>query len=174
MTRRARMPTATTVRMPSWLYGIDPGLNGTGWAEFHDGALTAAGVLNVPHRLKTLPFELRGLELARQLQTVMCDAPFHTKVVCEMPHHFGNVGSDMGWKKGDLQKLTYLVGLFHGVLAPVDFQPVLVRDWKGQLPKAVVTERIKRILGDYACQQVGIVSHAWDAVGIGLWALGRF
>jgi hypothetical protein len=83
----------------------------------------------------------------------------------------------MGFKTGDLVKLAHLVGLFQGVtrsFSATEFYPVEVNRWKGQLPKRVVEQRIRRTLGAETCRRAGIETHAWDATGIALWAQGRF
>lgn len=49
----------------------------------------------------------------------------------------------------------------------VEFTPILVRDWKGQLSKEIVRNRITAVLGKK--RTVGFEADIWDAVGIGLW-----
>ena len=61
-----------------------------------------------------------------------------------------------------------IVQVFRGEDIPVTLVPVA--DWKGQLPKEVVNKRIVKRLGEAACED--FETHAWDAVGIGLWGKG--
>lgn len=57
-------------------------------------------------------------------------------------------------------------------------EPALVRphEWKGQLPKEVCKERAQHRLSTAELAQLPkrMSNHAWDAIGIGLWCLGRF
>lgn len=75
---------------------------------------------------------------------------------------------------GAVFKLAFLCGMYQTqsrveggrcVLAPVS-------TWKGNLPKDLVTKRLKRAVGAEDSEGTPIASHAWDAVGIGLWYLG--
>lgn len=94
-------------------------------------------------------------------------------VYCEFPQFFSSAGGQMCAARGDLAKLTFLVGriaesCYHH---QVKFVPVEVNTWKGQLPKEVVEKRVCNKLG---IRHGKITSHAMDAVGIGMWAkLGR-
>ena len=70
-------------------------------------------------------------------------------------------------------KLAYMCGMHGGVANPhVKHVLAPVRDWKGQLPKEIVNKRIVRAIGRTAEDGTKFGSHAWDAVGIGLWWLG--
>lgn len=184
LSRTDRSRDQVGLRLPrtAHVWGVDPGLNGTGWCHLSwDAArmnpnLLQAGVLTVPSSLGEARFEDRAHHLCTALCSIYRDASPapHAYVVIEMPEHFGSAGSSMGWKKGDLQKLTFLVGMLAGMVCPERTFTVPVHTWKGQLPKPVVTERIQSILGRDVCAKVGVQTHAWDALGIGLWAMGRF
>lgn len=55
---------------------------------------------------------------------------------------------------------------------------VLPRTWKGNVPKKVTEERAKKALSaEELARTTGIpagkMNHVWDAIGLGLWALGR-
>jgi hypothetical protein len=93
------------------------------------------------------------------------------RVVSEYPAYFGGQ-SVRGWATGDLQKLTFLVGVLCGHFAESEFTEVTPGNWKGQLPKSVVIRRLQKRFGPGATQEWE--KDAWDAVGIGLWKLGRF
>jgi hypothetical protein len=149
---------------------IDPGLGGTGWAFFTDGAFTNSGVLKPPsreswqHQCHSLAGMLRGVIVA-------CKAE---RVILEMPALWGGSATSYAsathhakpGEPADLFKLTYLVG----VLGDVAWQatsalPKLVHpeEWKGQLPKDAVKARIAKRLPDY-----DFGDHEADAVGMGL------
>jgi len=99
-----------------------------------------------------------------------CTHRSHTHLVVEMPHYQENAAAGFGWKTGDLQKLTLLVGY----LVNDDWGAVTLatpRDWKGQLPKSVIIDRITKRLGVPAVTRLNLEKDAWDAVGNGLWAM---
>lgn len=156
---------------------VDPGLQGTGAAFFKKGFLWDATTLEVPSRYRMWDWPVRADYLVNLLldwsgvrNTILPDL---VTVVVEYPGFQGGAARQMGWQTGDLQKLTYLVGLMSGRFYRCDFWPVPVPMWKGQLPKSVTEERIKkRLTKEEALNPIS--NHAWDAVGIGLWAMGRF
>lgn len=96
-----------------------------------------------------------------------------SRVYCEMPAFFEGEKGHAAAAKGDVVKLAFLVGVYAGIChgQRVGFSVVPVRDWKGQLPKTVVIERIKRKLGKGCGLYHG---DQWDAVGIGLYVKGYF
>lgn len=96
------------------------------------------------------------------------------RVVCEWPELFAhNEASLASNKRGDLMKLMYVVGgiskICHGMSIPIQLARVF--EWKGQLSKSMV---IKRIKDRFPGATLPFKSHEWDAVGIGLWARGKF
>lgn len=103
-------------------------------------------------------------------------------VTCEFPEFQTSAARSMGWMRGDLQKLTFLTGVLARAVTrhtnhdiqQATFEPVPVSQWKGQLPKDVVQRRIEKELGLPNTRNLDIKTHAWDAVGIGLWRLGVF
>lgn len=157
------------------LIAIDPGINKTGIAVFTDGVLTASRLLaslsNSWSRLEELRDQLlRGI------------GGTNISVVVELPQIYRAVKS-----KGDPNDLikTATVGAYLlGVLC--EYSPVSETtfvhpgDWC-KIPKSTkkgaVSGRTDKILGclNEAERARVLVQHdAIDAVGIGLWKLGRF
>ena len=102
-------------------------------------------------------------------------------MVAEFTEYHAAAMSNMGWRTGDLQRLTFLCGAIAGRMYPRKFLPITTSGWKGQLPKDIAAKRVEKILGAGRCRKLGLPeikrradTHAWDAVGIGLWALDRF
>lgn len=76
-------------------------------------------------------------------------------------------------RSGALVKLAIAAGAEMAICTEFSaIRWVEIADWKGQMPKDAVERRIRKRLGDEACQNFR--SHAWDAVGIGLHAKGFF
>jgi Holliday junction resolvasome RuvABC endonuclease subunit len=75
--------------------------------------------------------------------------------------------------KGDLLKLTFLVGALAQALQAAGYRVVLVpvHVWKGQLSKKIVEARIKREIPEVV--KLNPKSHSWDSIGIGLYAKGK-
>lgn len=67
-------------------------------------------------------------------------------------------------RRGDLFKLSYLVGVYAGACAnrQVDFEIIDAADWKGQMKDEAVAERIRRINGEEYAN-----AHIRSAVGMG-------
>lgn len=157
------------------MLAIDPGLQGTGLALFEEPSCHPAAVTVIERTTKGEWWD-RALHLGKQVYVWTYDhaggelTP-QDLVVCEFPQYQESAGRSMGWRTGDLQRLTFLTGVFAARLRRTPFRPVVPSAWKGQLPKSVVEDRIRTRLGAAVCAQLKIRTHAWDAVGIGLWAL---
>lgn len=161
-------------QMPRRMLSIDPGLGNTGYCYWvgrqpdHVGLVHAPRVGELPDRCMKLADSLIG-ELPPAMIPQM-------RVVIELPEFQGSVQRSMGWKTGDLQSLVFLVGVlsavFHGV--GCDIELVKPSGWKGQLPKQLVIDRLTERLGAKVCRDLDIQRDGWDAVGIGMWAQGRF
>lgn len=162
----------------NWLMAIDPGLQGTGVALFRPekfGTMpTMVDILTAPRRGEWWD---RCYRLAEDVERLIPN-PYGTTVVVEMTHYMAGATRQMSWKTGDMQRLTFFIGALHALMVErnsgLSFLAIETAKWKGQLPKKVVEDRIKRKLGAEACKRLGLKSHEYDAVGIGLWALGVF
>lgn len=162
------------------LLAIDPGLTGTGWAYWredqeHTGdAPYAVGVVTVPSKIRGDDFVARARNIANQLYDIAdrlynLDDDKVDRVICEFPNYQDSGARSMGWRSGDLQRLTFLTGVLCQRFDDCSFIAVEPFRWKGQLPKHVVESRIRKRFGNRTCRELDIRTHAWDAVGIGLW-----
>ena len=146
------------------IIAIDPGVRMCGVALFHDSddgdPETRAGRL---YHARWVP--------VRNLHLFAHDA----ELVVEMPRIYRGSGQ----QKGDLNDLLdlatvvgYCEGIFHG-----SHRRVFPAQWKGQVPKKIMNARVLSRLDDVekaAIVSVGAKDHnILDAIGIGLWALGR-
>ena len=143
---------------------IDPGTNGTGYAIWDkEWKLVAWGVL----RSKKKEWEEKMEEISFKLRTKVKSYNL-SKGYIEEPAKFQGTFGTMVANRGDLVKLSIFVGYIKGYIRiPVESVPVI--SWKGQLPKEVVIQRIKRLL-----PKVNAEDHSWDAIGIGLYLKGVF
>lgn len=93
----------------------------------------------------------------------------------ELPAFFES-GGGASARTGSLVKLSMAVGGIWRTLDILGFNVefVPVQEWKGQTKKEHTIRRVKKRLGEDMCSRLGITSHAWDAVGIGLYKQGRW
>ncbi len=120
-------------------------------------------------------FDLSGeLDWARYLPKEKCSLPPSEQLVIEMPRIYPGSGQQKG-DLNDLLNLAAVVGYFEGRMW--DVERVFPAAWKGQVPKKVMTARILKSLSPgelVRIERVGAKDHnTLDAVGIGLWKLGR-
>jgi Holliday junction resolvasome RuvABC endonuclease subunit len=155
------------------ILSIDPGLSGTGWAEWWDGKLTRVGVVPATKTPESGLLADQCEQVADRLKRMLDKPLFMDEVYIEMPQMMTNV-KGIAAQAGAVYKLAFLVGYLAREFLPGTVHTVTVAEWKGQLPKDVVQRRIERDLGKRTCEKLNIKSHAWDAVGIGLWAVGRW
>jgi hypothetical protein len=142
------------------LIAIDPGKT-TGWALFYKGPLYSAGVCSRDQFFK-------GLPLAGPSYSVVIENPRW------YPHDYTDVN--------DLLDLAVLVGEIkqHYAIRDAAVELVWPRTWKGNAPKNMMT---KRILSRLTPEELAVVPvrprartvdhNAADAIGLGLWKLGR-
>lgn len=132
------------------LIAIDPGAR-TGYALFEDAVLVRAGTVR-GHELFTLPEA--------------------DEAVVEMP-----TARRRHPRPDDILKLAALAG--QCVARYRTCTTVSPQRWKGQLPKAVCQKRVfsrltKKEITLASWGLVKLDHNAWDAIGIGLYFLGRF
>ena len=162
-----------------YILSIDPGLGGTGFALWLDGKLQKVGIIKP--RSTDSDYYDRGMSIAEgynnllvEIEPKRSDVENLNVVYIEYPAFFGGAGGTMVAARGDLVKLSWIAGTICGLSIARNWIPIMVNvhDWKGQLPKDVVISRIKDKYPEVGV--FDIQSHAWDAVGIGLYAQGRF
>lgn len=144
---------------------IDPGLNGTGWALWDERwKLLRNGVITP----KNKGWEMRGSEITCRvldLDELINDV---RDVYMEFPEFHQSAGGQVTAKSGALVKLAWFVGFLSSAI-PVPVHYVTPTQWKGQLPKQIVIDRIKAKMPDVKAK-----SHDYDAIGIGLYVRGDF
>lgn len=136
---------------------VDPGVHACGVAYFSDKLHWARYI-----RVEDLSEQIMGGQ----------------PLVIEMPRIYPGSGQQKG-DLNDLLDLAAIVGYCEG-LNGLRFPPprrVFPAQWKGQVPKKIMTARILKHLTPYELdkiERVGAKDHnTIDAIGIGLWDLGR-
>lgn len=153
------------------IVSIDPGLQGTGLAVWERGTLVRADVLALRSVDAQKNWAARVDLLIREHMAPHVDAGVDM-LVCEMMEFQGGGARGLGWRNGDMQRTTYFIGALAGHFHWCDVILVPVHVWKGQLPKDLVESRLRKRIPE--TESMRVWSHAWDAVGIGAWTVGRF
>lgn len=156
---------------------MDPGVNGTGYAVWRAGSYwdvleppVSTGIITAH---TSTSWDQRARQIVQGLsERVLVRYSGWDFMYLEYPEFFDSGGGQMVARRGDLVKLAVLTGALWGYFGVDRARLIPVHEWKGQLPKSVVSARIRRLLGRDACRD--FQSHVWDAVGVGLFAKGHF
>ena len=163
------------------ILAIDPGVNATGWTIMRDCRLQACGLLRA-----------KGLNVVESMKKMCYDLPIvweeHMSgtrppelMVIETPQIY-----QQRLSKGDpndLMPLGIIGGALWATMNPLGVSFPLPREWKGQVPKDVLIQRVVKELTkqEQTIMQTDverIPSHlrhnVYDAVCLGKWALQRF
>jgi hypothetical protein len=162
------------------IVAVDPGLNGCGVSVFNENArLTAAAYVPNARKDADLPTRWEGAAMAiSEWLGPMYENPLDVRtLIVEMPRVY-----PAARQKGDQNDLMNLVGVVAAVttlLISSGRRIVYPRDWKGTLDPDEMILRVQRRLSATERAIVTLPGAAslqhnvWDAVGIGLWSVGR-
>lgn len=144
------------------------------WAYWHNSVLFSCGLAT------TKPNAFLGdaaYDIVHQIPVYRGD----TVVVEQMVHYPGQRGAKADATANDLLDLQAIGGYVAGYFkCPVKWIPA--REWKGQVPKTVTRSRViktlsdgenYRLAGTTAKYPKSLHHNLYDAVGLGLYALGR-
>lgn len=153
---------------------VDPGLHACGVAVWDDrNQLLWAGYVKNPN----------GVEFYSMVTAVCVSSNKHacaaTKLVIELPQVYVRTRSK--GDPNDLISLSVLVGAFVGRFGgsdPFGYKLYKPQEWKGQVPKDIMSARIASRLTDEERSKVvlpaaGLAHNVWDGVGLGLHHAGR-
>lgn len=156
------------------ILAVDPGSNGTGWAILNENDAHVIDFGTV-HGHST-DWHTKSMEILKEMSKIYSRISIG-RVYIESPVFMRGHGGYTTASTGSLVKLAALFGALYFTSAMHHITiPVEPSQWKGQLPKKTCNNRIKMILEQKRLYgNVGRVStHALDAIGIGLWAVGEF
>lgn len=152
---------------------VDPGTKSTGIAVWDSPSTTTNFV---PHFVDLLiasdrdNWFTRAHAMSLQFRTMLIGLRPRS-VVIELPEYYGH---DPATATQSIIKLTVLVGMMAALSYELDvpeLQLIPVSQWKGQMSKGVVQRRIIKLLAPHDCS--GYEDDIWDAVGLGLYHLGK-
>ena len=160
------------------LVALDPGLNRSGLALFQDGELVFADAVKISARGDVVS---RAARMGAKIVNVVHVEDFlDAELIVELPQIYQREG---GKSKGSPNLLIPLAVVCGAVAVSfVDVHSVLPSAWKGQVPKQTrtgsnpVADRVVARLTALERQHIAAKAphDVYDAVGIGLWHLGRF
>lgn len=165
------------------LIAIDPSLTCTGWAWFGNGALLTAGWISTSPEMGSPLVRAHHIALnIGESTSVGADFVFEAPQIYQTSRGAGDPNKiALGW---------LVIGAIGECGWVKRSETVFPAKWKGQVPKPVMFERIKRRLTDHeigCCKDLDILKgpeakcpgasskagNAMDAIGVGLWKLGR-
>ena len=151
---------------------VDPGKKEAGIAVWEDGELACA-FLARGEDWDLTAFQAYATLLQRFPEQVIhgCELIIERPQIYQQKHLKGD--------PNDLVLLAYMAGAFAGYIG--SFKPVLYypREWKKQVPKKIMVERIKSKLSKDEHRRVelprakSLHHNIWDAIGVGLFRVGR-
>jgi hypothetical protein len=153
----------------STLLAIDPGQH-TGWAVFTDGMLLRAGTVHAPG-IGTLTAKAGAI--LRDLRATIPGAVWEGSgvelvAVEEMRYYPGRAQST----PNDLLEVQAMAGVCTALGQAFRFVPA--REWKGSVPKSISdTRTAARLTPAEQAIFTRLDDHGRDAVGIGVYILGR-
>lgn len=166
------------------LLAIDPGVRVTGWAAFSDGELIAAGISKRSEKAPPSAIALVAEEHASRIMT-----GFDVAVVERMIHYPEQAKRGKSRKESDATAQDLIdcatIGALVAGRCARKIELVPARTWKGQVPKEVTEARTRKILtfaetwtmdsglNETAGKALSLIHNGIDAVGIGLFFLGR-
>lgn len=144
-------------------------MTGTGVAIFEGEKLTFH---NSIEGKKGHDWEARSSQIVMQLACLIDGYKRIDAVYIERPQFMDSTKGRVSASSDGLFKLCFHYGRIYQLLfyAGLKINQVRIIDWKGQLNKMQTDKRVKAILPNFQ----PIKDHDCDAVGIGLYILGKF
>lgn len=156
----------------SYLLAIDPSINNCGVAVFNKKTKQLEdAVLVHPDKSVTQNGEWydKAYSIYTKVNTIREKCKV-TTIAIERPDHW-NVAGFAARESGSIEKLAFLVGLIYSMRDSIsDFKVFLPREWKGQLSKDVVRNRLTAAYTKekYSKKEWAILDHnILDAIAIG-------
>lgn len=152
---------------------VDPGLRGCGVAEFKGGELSRAAYVENPVKAG------RGYLTHAKMGIAVSEwCGWGAKqLIMEHPVIYPQAQNQKG-DPNDLIDVACVGASIASLWGSPEVETVLPSEWKGQAPKELMLERIKRSMSHAETQRIEAClfskrHNVLDAIGIGLWKLGR-
>lgn len=132
------------VRKKNRLISIDPSINNLGIAVWDvlDKKLLAHALMH-PERGKRLNEFDKSLSMLNQIKTLWIQEYSVNRMILEIPEYWA-VGGFQARETGSMSKLMFVCGMIYSLKNDLEeLKLVTPREWKGQLPKEVVANRLE-------------------------------
>lgn len=147
--------------MIKYLIAVDPSVNHCGCAIFIDDELDSFGLVS-SKKSSYLDRMQEVFDFIRLKKEYL-----RASIALEVPQYWGAAGY-LARESGSIFKLTFLCGMIYGLSDVTMYTP---NDWKGQLPKNAVKNRLSKL---YANFDFSLLDHnVIDAIGIGHFHLNK-
>lgn len=146
-----------------YIVSIDPSINFCGYAIHKNNTLIEYKLLR--SSVKHVDFIEKSKYMSNKLKDVIDKLTMlkgQVQVITEIPQYWGVAGF-MARESGAISKLMFLCGMIVGLRNNVI--TLTPQDWKGQLPKEVVNNRLRKIYPNVDIKQLN--HNIVDAIGIG-------
>lgn len=154
----------------SYLIAVDPGLHACGVAIFTDSVLQDASYIQSDSKYTALNMIAQSMVYSVLAKT----GRMYGNMVIELPQVYPVSKGD----PNDLISLAVVIGALVEGFGGHYTQLVKPREWGGQTPKKTKNQRVLKALRESEKAKivsVGAKDHnTLDAIGIGLWKLGRY
>lgn len=120
---------------------IDPSINFTGMAIFYNKKLIGYGLLQPKY--KGDDYIEKSFSIYKQVRILIKNNSIDTMII-EVPDNFGTAGY-LARESGSVQKLTFVCGMLISLKIKINVVFLLPREWKGQLPKKTVYNRLNKL-----------------------------
>lgn len=156
------------------IFAIDPGIVRSGIAVFEDGRLARAASPKNSLGPREPVLERARCMAAQLILAAQVDVTRDDVVLVEWPQVYQRGASRTKGDPNDLLPLAAVAGAVAALVPVATIEVVSPARWKGQVPKSVMVERVKtRLSRAEIAFAADISADGWDAVGIGLWKVGR-
>jgi len=176
------MKKAKSHKERRYFVSIDPSINDIGLAIWEQSSFRQLAEPLAIHEIQTQKYDYWTDKLKDLNVTLNSVLAGHgvgmrgagcLRAYVEQPGFFASAKGRASADRGDLVKLSASFGAIAGFCwyGNIQFIPVTVQEWKGNLTKDTVKRRILKLLPNI---DPAYSSHCFDAVGIGLYAKGLF
>lgn len=149
---------------------IDPSINFLGYAIHKSNELLEYKLLRSSST--HIDFIDKSRYMVDKLKTVINEFSFEGNytlaIVTEIPQYWGVAGF-IARESGAIPKLMFLCGMIMGLTK--DVIALTPNDWKGQLPKNVVNNRLRKVYPDIDIAKLN--HNIVDAIGIGQYYVSK-
>lgn len=165
------------------LLAIDPGLRHCGYSLFTDGELFEAGLIKNPSKARGPEAWVEMAQAVTQ-QLIWKHTITHLVLEGQQIYQASRLAGKMGADANDLLELSGVCGALAASFDMAELRRVMPAEWKGTTDKTICQLRVSKRLSDSEAMAISwpgkagkdssLAHNVYDAIAIGLWAVGRW